>query len=46
MMCKDMARGTYEVAAGSIIIPAMFCDTHSQAFASSMTIVTRTKIQS
>jgi hypothetical protein len=46
MMCKDMARGTYEVAAGSIIVPAIFCDTHSQAFASSMTIVTRTKIQS
>ena len=46
MMCHDMDRGTYGVAAGSIIIPAMFCDTHSQAFQSSMTIVTRTKIQS
>ena len=44
MMCHDMARGTYEVAAGSIIVPSIFCDTHSQGFASSMTIVIRTKI--
>jgi len=44
MMCHDMNRGTYEVAAGSIIIPSIFCDTHSQVIASSMTIVLRTKI--
>ncbi len=44
MMCHDMARGTYEVAAGSIIIPSIFCDTHSQVIASSMTIVLRTKV--
>ena len=45
MMCHDMARGVYDVAAGSIIVPSMFCDTHSQAFQSSMTIVLRTLIQ-
>ena len=44
MMCHDMTRGTYEVAAGSIIIPSVFCDTHSQVVATSMTIVLRTKI--
>ncbi len=44
MMCHDMTRGTYEVAAGSIIIPSVFCDTHSQVIATSMTIVLRTKI--
>jgi len=44
MMCHDMNRGTYELAAGSIIVPSIFCDTHSEVFASSMTIVLRTKV--